>query len=399
MHIGSEVKKVFVIGILLFLTVFLLAYFGLPFLSGTTYDSSQPSQVIGSTTTSSIEKEKPFIVTHVATPEPVKGIYMTACVASTSTWRESMAKMIKDTELNSIVIDIKDYSGTISFIDSSLQGDDATGCRVKDMKEYIGRLHKDNIYVIGRVTVFQDPYYASRHQDLAVKSRSTGGIWKDKHGLPFVDVGAKPYWDHVIDIAQKSYALGFDEINFDYVRYPSDGNMADAKYTWTVGTSTKSVMLKSFFSYLHENLKDSGMKISADLFGLVTVAQDDLGIGQVLVTALPYFDYISPMVYPSHFATGSGGFKNPAENPYGVIHYSMESGVKREQEMNVALGLASTTASKLRPWLQDFDLGGVPYGATEVRAQIKATYDVGLTSWLLWDAGNKYTPSALLPQA
>jgi hypothetical protein len=100
------------------------------------------------------------------------------------------------------------------------------------------------------------------------------------------------------------------------------------------------------------------------------------------------------MVYPSHFATGSGGFKNPAENPYGIIHYSMLSGVKREQELNVSNGLATSTPSKLRPWLQDFDLGA-NYGVAEVQAQIKATYDVGLNSWMLWDAGNKYTPAAL----
>ncbi len=263
------------------------------------------------------------------------------------------------------------------------------------MKEYIAELHQNKIYAIGRVTVFQDPYYAKRHPELAVKSKATGGIWKDKHGLPFVDVGAKPYWDHVIDIAKAGYALGFDEINFDYIRYPSDGNMADAKYTWTVGTSTKAVMVKSFFSYLHDHLKDTGMKTSADLFGLTTVSEDDLGIGQVLERALPYFDYVDPMVYPSHFAAGADGFSSPASHPYDIVHYSMLGGLERENVLKASLGIATSTPSKLRPWLQDFDLGGVPYGVPEVQAQMKATYDIGLTSWLLWDAGNKYTTSAL----
>jgi hypothetical protein len=371
------------------LGILFVVQFVIPTFTSSTFEASKVKSVavVGATTT---PKEKPLVATHVKTPTAVKGIYMTACVAGTPSWRTKMAELVRTTELNTIIVDIKDYSGTIAFIDPALQGDDVTGCRVRDMREFVAELHEDNIYVIGRVTVFQDPYYAKKHPELAVKSKSTGGVWKDKHGLPFIDVGAKPYWDHVIQIAKTSYNLGFDEINFDYVRYPSDGNMADAKYTWTMGTSTKADMVENFFSYLHANLKDTGIVTSADLFGLVTVAGDDLGIGQVLTRALPYFDYISPMVYPSHFASGSGGFKKPAENPYGIIHYSMLEGVKRAQN-------ASTSPLKLRPWLQDFDLGA-NYGVAEVQAQIKATYDVGLTSWLLWDASNKYTPAALLAE-
>ena len=340
------------------------------------------------------EDENKFTVTHIETPNAVKGIYMTACVAATPSWREDLSKFIADTELNSVVIDIKDYSGTISLVNPNLQGDDVTGCRVADMMEFVDILHKKGIYVIGRVTAFQDPYYAKRHSDLAVKSKSTGGIWKDKNGLSFIDVGAKPYWDYIVDITNASYEMGFDEINFDYVRYPSDGNISDMRFDWSVGTSTKAEMMEKFFSYLHQELKGSGVKTSVDLFGLVTVAQDDLGIGQVLERALPYFDYVYPMVYPSHFAPGSGGFAKPAESPYGIVQYSMAGGIEKERAWNIANGRATSTPSKLRPWLQDFDLGA-NYGVAEVQAQIKATYDVGLNGWLLWDAGNKYTRAAL----
>ncbi len=374
------------------LVLFCTINFVVPFFTTNTYvASSVKGDVV---TVPIIPKEKVFVATHVETPSAVKGIYMTACVAGTPSWRTKMAELVKTTELNTIIVDIKDYSGTIAFIDPKLQGDDVTGCRVRDMREFVEQLHKDNIYVIGRVTVFQDPYYAKKHPELAVKSKSTGGIWKDKHNLPFIDVGAKPYWDHIIAIAKASYSLGFDEINFDYIRYPSDGNMKDAHYTWTTGTSTKADMVENFFSYLHANVKDTGMKTSADLFGLVTVAYDDLGIGQVLERALPYFDYIYPMVYPSHFAAGSGGFSKPAQSPYGIIKYSMEGGLAKERVWNVANGRATSTASKLVPWLQDFDLGAT-YGVAEVQAQIKATYDTGLKSWILWDASNKYTPAAL----
>ncbi len=332
--------------------------------------------------------EPVFVVTHVATPDPLKAIYMTSCVASTPSWRESLKKFVEETELNSVVIDIKDYSGDISLEPSAK-------CFVKDMKEFIGELHEAGIYVIGRVTVFQDPKYAELHPELAVKSKSTGGTWRDRKGLAFIDVGARAYWDHIVELSKASYELGFDEINFDYIRYPSDGNMQDAHYSLTVGTSTRVEMLESFFSHLHQSLSGTGMKTSADIFGFATLLPDDLGIGQVLEKVLPYFDYVYPMVYPSHYSWNVGGFGDPATHPYEIVKYSMETAVEREQKWNLANGRATSTPSKLKPWLQDFDLGA-QYGVAEVQAQMKATYDSGLTGWLMWDAGNKYTREAYL---
>lgn len=371
--------------------------FSLPFFFKTSYSS-----ILNKDSKSEIalaNSEPVFVATHVETPNPVKAIYMTACVAGTPSWRKSMQKMIEDTELNSVVIDIKDYSGTISIVDPTIQGNDVSGCKVKDMSDFVAELHKNNIYTIGRITVFQDPYYSKLHPELAVRKKSDGGVWKDHKGLSFIDVGAKPYWDYIVNLSKKSYALGFDELNFDYIRYPSDGNMNDADYTLTVGTSTKAEMLKSFFVYLHDELKTVGVKTSADLFGMNTMATDDLGIGQVLENTLPYFDFVDPMVYPSHYPPTWNGFKNPADHPYEVVKLSMQGGI------NKALALASSTpgmnanetVQKLRPWLQDFDLGAT-YGIAEVRAQIKATNDIGLTSWLMWDAGNTYTVGAFLPK-
>jgi hypothetical protein len=251
--------------------------------------------------------------------------------------------------------------------------------------------------VIGRISVFQDSSYTKLFPEQAVRKRSDKGVWKDFKGLSFVDVGAKPYWDYIVELSTEAHALGFDELNYDYIRYPSDGKVADALYTHTVGTSTKPEMLKSFFEYLHDNLKDSEVKLSADLFGMTTTVENDMNIGQVLENALPYFDYVSPMVYPSHYPATWSGFANPAAHPYEVIKIAMTGGIKREQALNISNGLATTTVSKLRPWLQDFNLGAT-YGADKVRAQIQATYDVGLTSWMLWNAGNKYTAGALLSE-
>lgn len=351
-----------------------------------------------------VQDEVYIPVTHLPTPEPLKAIYMTSCVAGTPSWREQLKSLIETSELNGVVIDIKDYTGRVAFPNNFPKSILERGCGVSDLKEFVAALHQSRIYVIGRISVFQDLSYSTLFPELAVKSLSTGGVWQDYKGLSFIDVGAKPYWEYILDISNTAYELGFDELNYDYVRYPSDGNMEDTNYTWTHSTSsgqvaassTRTEMLQSFFSYLHENLLDVGVKTSVDLFGMTTTATHDLGIGQVLELALPYFDYVSPMVYPSHYPPTWNGFENPAEHPYDVVRLAISEGKRREEVLNILLGIATSTPSKLRPWLQDFNLGAT-YGPDKVRAQIQATYDIGLTSWMLWNAGNKYTEAALLP--
>lgn len=335
------------------------------------------------------------LASHLVTPVPLKALYMTSCVVGTPSWRENLKEFVDTTELNAIVIDIKDYTGIVSFPNNFPQTDIGRGCVVSDMREFIQELHKANIYVIGRIAVFQDPSYTKLFPALAVKKKSDGEVWRDYKGLSFIDVGAKPYWDYIVGLSKEAYTLGFDELNYDYVRYPSDGNMAEAFYTWTVGTSTKPEMLKNFFEYLHDEMKGTNAKLSVDLFGMTTTVDSDMNIGQVLENTLPYFDYVSLMVYPSHYPSTWNGFANPAEHPYEVVKIAMHSAREREQLWFIKNGMATSTPSKMRPWLQDFHLGAT-YGPDKVRAQIQATYDVGLTSWMLWNAGNKYTASALL---
>lgn len=381
--------------------VFFVFIFLLPALFSSNYNTSSALNALEGLGANSTN---PYVapVIHLETPEPLKALYMTSCVAGTPSWRESLKTLIETTELNAVVIDIKDYTGVVSFPNDFPKTDIGKGCVVSDMREFVQSLHENGIYVIGRISVFQDSSYTKIFPELAVKKKSDGGVWKDHKGLSFIDVGAKPYWDYIIDISKEAYEMGFDELNYDYVRYPSDGNMKDTNYTWTLGTgstsspqATKPEMLESFFKYLHENMRNTGAKLSVDLFGMTTTAKNDMNIGQVLERALPYFDYVAPMVYPSHYPKTWNGFANPAEHPYEVVKISMSSGKEREQRLNISNGLATSTPSKLRPWLQDFNLGAT-YGPDKVKAQIQATYDVGLTSWMLWNAGNKYTKEALL---
>lgn len=333
--------------------------------------------------------EETFVPEYVATPDAVKGIYMTSWVASRRDLRGNLVKLIDDTELNSLVIDIKDYSGTIIFpiTNPELKKHGSEEVRVPDLKEFIDSLHEKGVYVIARLAVFQDEYYVEHRPDLAVKNLAGTAVWQDRKKISWIDPGSREYWDYIVLLAEEAHKLGFDEINFDYIRFPSDGNMKDISYPFSSAVPKPDV-LENFFKHIDAKLSVyPDLKISADLFGMVTNTRDDMGIGQVLEKALPHFDYIMPMVYPSHYPAAFQGYKNPAAFPYEIIHFAMKEAVSRAN-------MASTTPLKLRPWLQDFDLGA-DYGSKEVRAQIQATYDVGLTSWILWSASNKYTTGAL----
>jgi hypothetical protein len=331
---------------------------------------------------------------------------MTACIASLPKAREKMVDLIGSTELNALVIDIKDYSGTVSFVTGNPEVDAivGSGCKVADMKEFLQELHEKDIYVIGRVTVFQDPLYTKLHPEVAVKRKDNGAVWKDRKGLAFVDVGAKQYWDHVVALAESSYEAGFDEINFDYIRFPSDGDMANADFTFDVG-KTKRQAVREFFEYLSSKLSGTGMKTSADIFGMTTTNTDDLGIGQVLEYALENFDYVAPMVYPSHYPPNFNGWPDPNKVPYEIVKYAMTSAVNRDKLLLAEVSTSTPNLElmkrvnplQLRPWLQDNDYP-VSYTAAMIRAQMQATYDSGLTSWMLWDPANTYTKEALVPE-
>lgn len=352
-----------------------------------------------------------FVVTHVATPSPLKGLYMTACVATEKQWRKKLVEMVDTTELNAVVIDIKDYTGAVSFdVGDENYPKSINGCFVSDMKEFIGDMHKKGIYVIGRVQVFQDGTYTKLHPDLAVK-KNDGSVWKDYKGISFIDVGARPYWGHVAHLASLAYDAGFDEVNFDYVRYPSDGDMKNIWFSQS-GSSTKQEMLEEFFVNLRSMIPEGKPKISADLFGMTTTNTDDLNIGQVLERALPHFDYIAPMVYPSHFPPMFNGWKDPNLVPGEVIKFSMGKAVERanalEEKESGFIASSSTPkfvptgkyAKKLRTWIEDFDCCAPHshhYTEADVRAQIESVYAVGLTDWMLWDPGNTYTSSVLKP--
>ncbi|MEN9621719.1 MAG: hypothetical protein RLZZ67_153 [Candidatus Parcubacteria bacterium] len=389
----------------LFIFLFVLTYVGVPGVGDISYSSSD----FNVSATSTPEEVIPEVV-HIKTPSAVKGIYMTSCVAATPSLRSNLVKLIDETEINAVVLDVKTFDGYISFEPRDENLKHATGgCFVKDMKEFIEHLHSKDIYVIGRVASFQDALQVKLRPELAVKkATATTTVWRDYKGIPWIDASAQPHREYLVAIAKAAHEIGFDEINFDYIRFPSDGNMKDIMYPWS-GKQKKSDVMRSFFEYLHNELSPKGIIISADTFGMTTTNTDDLNIGQILEDALPFFDYIAPMVYPSHYPVGFMNFQDPNKHVYEIVNYSMKVAVERARATTTTVALpgariGTTTPAlyakpsfdiqKLRPWLQDNNYP-VTYTAEMVRAQIQATYDTGLTSWMLWNAGNRYTRAAL----
>jgi len=354
-----------------------VAYFVLPAYFGT--DLDQPAAAVE-------VFPAPREASHLKPPPVVRGIYLTSFVAGSERFRSSLVELVDRTELNAVVIDIKDYSGRVAFPlnDPMLARVGSAESRIRDIFDFLEILHKKGIYVIGRIVVFQDLFLTSRQPELAVK-RPDGSVWKDFKGLSWIDPGAKEYWRYISALAVESYKLGFDELQFDYIRFPSDGDMKNIIYPWS-GGRTKADVLDEFFSFLSAELRGRGIPISADIFGMTTIDTDDLNIGQIFERILTHFDYISPMVYPSHYPPNFNGVKNSAAEPYEVVRYSLDRAMIR----------ASTTPSKIRPWLQDFSLGA-NYTAEMIKAEIQAVYDSGFESWLLWSPSNKYTEAALVP--
>ena len=203
-------------------------------------------------------------VTHIKTPDPLKAIYMSSWAAGHHKFRAHLFDLVDTTEINAVMIDVKDYSGKISFemSDPEIVATGAIERRIPDIKELIAKLHEKGVYVIARISVFQDSYLINVHPDWAVKTES-GEIWQDYKGVKWLDAGAKPVWDYVVKIGKESYAVGFDELNFDYIRYPSDGNLKDIAYTWSEGRPRTEV-IRTFFAYLHDQFKGTGIPISAD---------------------------------------------------------------------------------------------------------------------------------------
>ncbi len=337
-------------------------------------------------------------VKHIATPESVKGLYISAWGASSPQLLEPIIKKIDDTELNAIVIDVKDYTGYVSFKLEDYASDTPRYApiykyknisnKIPNINKLIQRLHEKNIYVIARIAVFQDPYMPRVRPDMAI-SNDDGGIWIDNKGLPWTNPKEKEYWEYIKALSLYAYDIGFDEINLDYIRFPTDGNLDYMDLA--LGSSSKVEVINDFYLYMGNALRGV-VPVSADLFGLTTVADDDLGIGQRIESGLINFDFVAPMIYPSHYNSGFKGIANPDASPYQTIYATMQASIKKVDKLATNTNQTSQYYwDKMRPWIQDFSIHHI-YRRKELQAQIQALHDLNIESYLIWNASNRYTP-------
>jgi len=343
-------------------------------------------------------------------PEIVKAVYLTGWSAGRESKINYVINLAKTTEINAVVIDIKDYSGYVAYdtkVPEVVQYK-AKQIKIPNIDLLLQRLHQEGIYVIARIAVFQDPVLARARPDLAIYRKyglssflsllAAFSFWLDNLKLAWVDPSSQEVWDYNIAIARDAADLGFDEINFDYIRFPSDGDLKAMGFPFWKKEVPRSQVIKEFFKELRRELPD--VKISADLFGLTTINYDDLGVGQIIEDAFESFDYICPMVYPSHYARGFLGYQNPAYYPYEVVEYSME---RARERLDIYKQINETEdkkiAAQLRPWLQDFNLGAA-YTPQMVRKEIDAVYNAlgeNFKGFMMWNPSSIYQRGALQP--
>ncbi len=313
------------------------------------------------------------VILRVPLPEEVRGIYWTADTAAGTRAQELLAYM-RQTDLNSAVIDLKMDNGEVIMPPQAL----------------IDQLGKDGIYRIARIAVMRDSVFARAHPELAIKSTS-GRLWLDKTGAAWLHPAKPEVAAFALELARRAYAMGFDEIQFDYVRFASDGALSAIVRTEAERTKTKAEIMRGFFETVGGTLKTEGIPVSFDVFGMPFLTTEEVGIGQRLEDVYPFADFISPMAYPSHYWPGFQGFDNPALHPYEVVKYTLDHGAEiLETDRFIS---PTTSRPKFRPWIQDFDIGAT-YTAARIEAQIKAARDAGASGWMLWNARNVYEPAS-----
>jgi hypothetical protein len=348
---------------------------------------------------------------HATMPKEVRGFYMTSNTAGSAKLRHNLFEYAKRNDLNTVVIDIKDSDGNLAFgtQDPALQEAVHARPTISNLDAVLTEAKSYGLYTIARQFVFQDPAYAQRHPDQAVLG-ADGKVWQDYKGISWVDPAAQKAWSYNMEVSVEAYRRGFDEIQFDYIRFPSDGKLSTIHYAVWDGKKPKEEVIGDFFRYMHQELEvRRQITISFDLFGFATWYRDfDMGIGQLLTNALPNSTAVSAMVYPSHYPPGTLKYANPADHPYEIVQYSLAkaNSLTDDYQAACANGIAKfvvsasgtqpviampcgVTLARERPWLQAFDIGAV-YTKDLINAQIKAARDENAGGWLLWNARNVY---------
>jgi hypothetical protein len=336
----------------------------------------------------SLEKAR---IVRVPQPEVLRGLYVNRWAAIGKKMGQ-LIDLAKRTEVNALVIDVKDDRGFVLYksrvpLAVQIGADTNSAMSHRRLRAILDTMSVHGIYPIARIVVAKDPLLASARLDWAIRRRSDGKPWLDKNGNPWLDPHNREVWQYAADLAKEAYDLGFSEVQFDYVRFPDEKRLVSESAYPLANGRVRAQVIREQLGFLRATLAATKMPVTIDVFGLTATDTTDMGIGQRWESFVDQADVVLPMVYPSHFAPGTYKIGNPNARPYSTIDHALKDAKRRSANV--------PNAAKIVPWYQDFTLGPPHYYAEHVRAQIKAGYDNGFRSWILWNPGSRYTESAL----
>ncbi|HKO14927.1 MAG TPA: putative glycoside hydrolase [Gemmatimonadaceae bacterium] len=317
----------------------------------------------------------------------IRALYVNRFAAQSARRMRWLVGVADSTEINGLVIDMKDEFG-LNYRSAHPEFRRNAGSghgMVRDVPALLDTLHAHGIFAIARIVVFKDPVAAQVNPQWTIR-RPDGSNWQDKKGFTWVDPYNRALWDYNLGVAAELTKLGFDEIQFDYIRFPEPYKSLPPQVFPASKGTTKPELLAEFLTAARERMHSLGVRTTADVFGLVTSVGGPLEVGQWWEKLAPVTDVMLPMVYPSHYPHGSYGLARPNADPYAVVHHALTDARRRDEKLGVA------APEHVRAWLQAFSIGKPEYGAEQLTAQKQAVYDAGYDGWVLWHPGSKYEP-------
>jgi hypothetical protein len=319
-----------------------------------------------------------------------KALYLSVYGIGSAQLRGAALNLLRETELNALVVDVKGDRGFVPY-PTRVSEATASGARnvttVQDMPAMVASLKRENAYLIARIVSFKDDLFATAHPAWSVKN-AHGNDFRDHEGSAWIDPFQRAAWPYLLDLAEEAAEMGFDEIQFDYVRFP-DGR--DLQFAQANTEANRVAVIAEFLKAARERLAPHNVFLAADIFGYVAWNSSDTNIGQKLEQLLSVVDYLSPMLYPSGYQFGIPGYVNPVEHPYEIVHNTLRHAIER----------TGVSPLRFRPWLQafkDYAFDRRMFDADEIRAQINAAEKCGADGWMLWNPRNSYVAAGLREQ-
>lgn len=318
----------------------------------------------------------------------VKGVFITANTAGSARIDE-FVELLNETELNALVIDVKGDDGSMLFYSKTAEvyvPEANSRVYIDDMDAFMKKMKENNIYTIARIVTFKSPQYALKYPERAITYKSSGNLYY-ADGAYWASPFDQELWKYNVGVAKEAIEYGFNEIQFDYVRFPATGSKLDKNLDFrNPDNNTKTFAVQEFVKYAYSELNPLEAFIALDVFGWTATTVNDSGIGQHWEGMSNVADYMCPMVYPSHYGPNIFGLPVPDANPYRTIYEAMSDSIERNSNIE--------TPAKLRPWLQGFTAkwveGYIPYRTAEIQAQIQACNDLGIEDYIFWNSSNNY---------